>query len=422
MRLHKVLLNKGFTLVELLVTLVITGFITIVAFNFLVSQLEINARSEAYQRQRKSWATAAKLIEAEVSLSESIVTDIEKITLPVSCQTPLSNPQFKFALNIRRDLYQSIYFIADSATGWFGDKSLWRCGPSFDERGQYISVEDEDPNTPVPHIIIDGISPDGFSIDDTNTNGKLLTFTLSVEQDQLSSGFEDTISATTRNNPLYSRPNSIGLCEYAAGSLKKFTPESGETVFSAKDFASQVEQGQNLLLCGIGQVNTINGSSADDLIEAGGINATTIYGCNGGDVIEGTSTNDTIYGDNLYNDQGGQLDTENNCPTDSPIDGNDILIGNGNSSTTAEVLNGGGGFNQYVPGYGNFTIIGGNNLDIVYLSEDLTNGVSANYTFDTLCTSTACTVTDNTDAQNPKQLNLSGVEILIFRDQRLDLD
>ncbi len=427
MRLHKYILTRGFTLVELLVTLIIVVGITLVAFNFFVSQLEINARSEAYQRQRRALERATKLIESEVNLSEAIITDSTKITQPTTC--PYTDDEFKFGLNMRSDLYQTIYYTRteNSNSGYLGDLSLWRCGPSFDERGQYVSIANEI-STPSPTRVLDGISTGGFLIDDTiDSRGKILSFTLSLEQDQnknlapVKNDIEFT--ASTRNNPLYTRPNPIGLCEYAAGTLLKIKPDTGDTVLSAKDIVdSSIASGQNILLCGIGQVNTINGSDSDDLIEAGGVNSTVIYGCNGADVIEGTEANDDLYGDNLYNEQGQQLDPNNNCGEATPVDGNDILLGKGNSEESAEILDGGDGFNQYVPGYGNYEITGGNNLDVVYFDNDLeVEGGASNYTFDSSCNSTLCTVTDKTGSGDDKTLTLTGVEILIFRDQRKDL-
>ena len=424
MRLHQRILNKGFTLVELLVTLIIAGLITIVAFNFLVTQLSINARSEAYQRQRRSLELATKLIESEVNLSETIITDPTKITQPISC--PYTNDEFKFGLNIRSDLYQTIYYTRteNSNSGWFGDQSLWRCGPSFDERGQYISIANEEANTPLPVRVLDGISANGFLINVLSTSGKVLSFNIALEQDQ-SEGLAPVknsieFTASTRNNPLYTRPNPIGLCEYAAGTLLKIKPDTGDTILSANNSVdSNSASGQNILLCGIGQVNTINGSNSDDLIEAGGLNSTTIFGCNGADVLEGTEANDSLYGDNLYDSQGEQLNA--NCEAD-PVDGNDILIGKGNTEESAEILNGGDGFNQYVPGYGNFLITGGNNLDVVYFENDLEDqGGTSNYTFDSSCTITSCTVTDKTGSGADKTLELTDIEILIFRDQRKDL-
>ncbi len=432
MQLHKRFLKQGFTLVELLVTLFITSFITIVAFNFFVSQLGVNERSEAYQRQRKNWDRTTKFIESEVSLSEAIITDPSKIDIPSTC-TALFNTagvSFLFALDIRADFYPSIYALASSSldsqgssvSGWFGEKSLWRCGPSFDERGQYLSVIDETATAPLPQRLIDGLSSDGFSVstDPTETTGRLITFTLSMEQDRgenkVPLRYSDTFSANTRNNPLYTEPNALGLCDFAGGSLPKFTPNEGDTTFNAEDRGiTSVTDGRDILICGVGKVTSITGSSFDDLIEAGGTSSTSLIGCNGSDVIEGTETIDTIYGDQFSDD----------CPTnDAIVDGNDILIGNGNNSqstTEIEILDGGNGYNQYVPGRGNFQIDGGDNLDVVYFTENFANGGTANYVLSQSCDRTSCTVTDNTVPASPKTLSLTGVEILIFRDQRKDI-
>lgn len=430
MRLHKRILNQGFTLAELLVTLFITSFITIVAFNFFVSQLGINERSEAYQRQRKNWDRATKFIESEVSLSEEIITDASKVEIPPSCSGLFNTAgvTFLFGLDIRADFYPSIYALASSTldsqgnsiSGWFGEKSLWRCGPSFDERGQYLSVIDDTGLS--PQRLIDGLSSDGFAIstDPAKTTGRLLTFTLSMEQDRgenkVPLRYSDTFSANTRNNPLYTEPNPLGLCDFAGGSLPKFTPSDGDTTFNAvAEGITSVVEGRDILICGVGKVTSIIGSSFDDLIEAGGTTSTTLVGCNGSDVVEGTETTDSIYGD--------QFSTE--CPSgDTANDGNDILIGNGNNSPSAteiEILDGGDGYNQYVPGRGNFQINGGNNLDIVYFTGTFSDGNTANYSLDESCDRTSCTVTDNSVPESPKTLSLTGVEILIFRDQRKDI-
>ena len=133
--------------------------------------------------------------------------------------------------------------------------------------------------------------------------------------------------------------------------MVKFTPDTSEVsadIFKVNISDSELPTGQDVLICGKGLVSEIQGSSYDDIIESGGNTGSTIYGCNGSDVIEGTSGVD-----NLSGDEGG---TEH-CPsTDAQRDGDDILIGNGNSSTSPEAqeqLDGGNGFNRFVPGRGN---------------------------------------------------------------------
>ena len=200
--------------------------------------------------------------------------------------------------------------------------------------------------------------------------------------------------------------------------MVKFTPDTSEVsadIFKVNISDSELPTGQDVLICGKGLVSEIQGSSYDDIIESGGNTGTTIYGCNGSDVIEGTSGID-----NLSGDEGNS----EHCPsTDARKDGDDILIGNGNTESSPEVLKGGDGYNRYVPGTGNVTITGGNNLDVVFFDKPLIDGAKTNYIVPSSCSRSSCTVTDQTssDSSITYTMNLTGVEILIFPDQRKDL-
>ena len=144
MRLHKRSLNAGFTLVELMAAAFIGLLTATTAGQIMVSHLETSERIEAFQRQREDWTRASSFIEAEVALSESIVTDPTKINLAPNCKALIGDPskQLRFALNIRQDLYQSAYGVVatEENSGWLKPNSLWRCGPSFDVRGDYLSM------------------------------------------------------------------------------------------------------------------------------------------------------------------------------------------------------------------------------------------------------------------------------------------
>ena len=84
-------------------------------------------------------------------------------------------------------------------------------------------------------------------------------------------------------------------------------------------------------------------------------------------------------------------------------------------------MNGGNGFNRYVPGRGHVSITGGDNLDIVFFDAPLEGTNKKNYTFSTECDRENCTVTDKTEPE-VRTMKLSGIEILIFPDQRIDLN
>ena len=202
-----------------------------------------------------------------------------------------------------------------------------------------------------------------------------------------------------------------------ASNMVKFLPNNSEKEsgnFSVNISDGDLTPGQDVLICGKGLVDNIYGSSYDDIIESGAETSTMIYGCNGNDVLEGTEVNDI-----LKADEGGT----DNCPNDDQLDGDDILIGNGNTQSTPEILEGGDGYNRYIPGTGNVTVDGGKNLDVVFFDKPLKTGTKFNYIVPSSCTRTSCVITDqtSTDSSVTYTMNLTGVEILIFPDQRMDL-
>ena len=434
MRLHKRPLRTGFTLVELMIASLIGLLTATVTGQVMRSHLITTEQLEAHQRQRDSWRRTTNFIEAEVALAESLVINPGNITIPPSCQSIINNPQvqFRFALNLRQDVYQSIYAVLPSDDDWLKHNTLWRCGPSFNPQGDYLSIEEEDtnkannePKGPGIQRLLDGLdnadtTNNGFRVIAPPTNAKLLSFELAIvlmNRDNTTRRFSYSNSSSTRTrvSPLYSRPTSGSLC--MASNMVKFRPNNSEKEsgnFSVNISDGDLTPGQDVLICGKGLVDNIYGSSYDDIIESGAETSTMIYGCNGNDVLEGTEANDI-----LKADEGGT----NNCPDDDQLDGDDILIGNGNTQSTPEILEGGDGYNRYVPGTGNVTVDGGKNLDVVFFDKPLKTGTKFNYIVPSSCTRTSCVITDqtSTDSSVTYTMNLTGVEILIFPDQRMDL-
>ena len=99
MRLHKRSLNAGFTLVELMAAAFIGLLTATTAGQIMVSHLETSERIEAFQRQREDWTRAASFIEAEVALSESIVTDQPKSIWLQTAKNCSAIPASNYALH-----------------------------------------------------------------------------------------------------------------------------------------------------------------------------------------------------------------------------------------------------------------------------------------------------------------------------------
>ena len=64
----------GFTLTELLVAVIIALITATVSGQALRSHLESTEKAEAMERQRDDWSRTTSFIEAEIALSERLIT------------------------------------------------------------------------------------------------------------------------------------------------------------------------------------------------------------------------------------------------------------------------------------------------------------------------------------------------------------
>ena len=146
-----------------------------------------------------------------------------------------------------------------------------------------------------------------------------------------------------------------------------------------------------MLICGFGGGDHITGAAGNEIIECGNLEtdagkSCTLHGLAGNDVLRGGLGDDVAHGG----------------------EGNDMIIG----GPGADVLSGGAGENRYLPGSGNDSITGGNGIDVVFF-----DGNRSDYST-TGCHQGHCTVINNGTAEAD---DLHNVEILIFRDGRMDL-
>lgn len=400
----------GFTLAELLIAGFISGLLVVGAGQIMLSQLRTDERMEAAERQKSEWSRASSFIETEAALSQQVITADSKVNVPTSCGFQAS--EFRAALDIRRDLPLVIYAVKGRPSGSLVGNSLWRCGPVINEKGQY------DSSKPIElSLLVDGLDETASDTCTPNNgernNGllacspdkKSLQFTLSLKGLSARS-YSQAAGVHSRVNPLYPRPGEGSLCgggmyNWAVGST------TGADTLSVPIGALTSED--EVLMCGKGGGDTITGSNVNDILECGdggtgGIDACTQSGMAGNDRLLGSNQNDTLYG-------------ESNT-TITATDTNDELVGRRGD----DKLYGGPGQNLYLPGPGSDTIDGGSGLDVVFFK-----GARSDYTLSAGCSKSSCTVTDNAaataDGTRPEGTDsLSGVEILIFKDARIDLD
>ena len=125
---------NGFTLVELLVASLAAGLVTVAASSAVTYHMRASATMEVVERTKQDWGRVSHFIEAEVALSERVITNPSNINLD-QCNQTIPNRKFLFALEIRRDLPTAIYYISDNqgqSDQWIGTHSLFRCGPGID--------------------------------------------------------------------------------------------------------------------------------------------------------------------------------------------------------------------------------------------------------------------------------------------------
>ena len=391
---------EGFTLAELLIAGLISSLLVLVAGQIMLGQLRTDERMEAAERLKSEWSRSSSFIESEAALSQQVITDASKVNMPSSCN--FQTGQFRSALDLRRDLPLVIYGVKPSESGSLPSHALWRCGPVITAEGRYDSSQ------PIQlALLVDGLVGDAavYGFTASSSDGKSLSFSLALKGLSTRAYSQDA-GVHSRVNPLYPRPGEGSLC---GGGMYNWAVGSTTGADSLSVPIGALTSEDEVLMCGKGGGDTITGSDVNDILECGdgassGMSTCTLYGKVGNDRLLGSNQNDTLYGDSL---------------SDSPAtNANDELVGRGGNDT----LLGGPGQNLYLPGPGNDTIGGGDGLDVAFFK-----GVRSDYTLSPGCSKSSCTVTDNAEATadgtRPEGSDtLTGVEILIFKDARIDLD
>jgi len=384
---------NGFTLVELLVASLAAGLVTVAASGAVTYHMRASSSMEAVERTKQDWGRVSHFIEAEVALSERVITNSSNINLN-QCNQTIQNGEFLFALEIRRDLPAALYYITNNQAGtdqWSGTRSLFRCGPGIDELGEYTDViTGSNQVVNDAQRLIDGMTSEcALTVIYLPTSGigKSLEYQLCL-QGLSKRTFQQTISTYSRVSPIYSYPPITTLCSDDDLRLEGFARVDGGTTAAEtlNTSGTAIPDDQEVLICGNGGGDTITGSLTNDVLEAGEIGpGALISGRDGNDRLRGSPGDDTLNGDG----------------------GDDVLLGGAGN----DLLDGGPGENRYLPGDGNNLITGGAGLDVVFFEGD-----KADYTGLGSCTRATCSVTANSQTTT-----ITNGEVLIFRDGRFDL-
>ena len=415
--------QNGFTLTELMVAALISMITATVAGEALIAHIKSAEKAESMERQRESWTQAATFIEAEIALSERVfdlTANSDALNVPSECSTLLGstieNNQLRLGLDQSRLQKPVIYFVKASDTGWLQNFTLWRCGPEFDNLGRPRN------STLSVSRILDGLdgtnlSTSGFQVTALGANHKAASFTITLKGHALSHSYKQADASQARILPLFNRPNDFTLC--IGNSYIKLAGKSEAESLQVAD--GEINEGEDILICGYGGGDTITGSdNANDILdggEDGGATGALLIGKSGNDRLRGTNSGDVLDGgddDDVLIGRAGNDHLIGGCGVNQYLtgEGNDIVYGDGLAYTLSKgaipISAGEQRCNSAIP----FDIVfyAGNKSDYIIPAE---SGES--------CTAETCKVKKVVGGTTISLDTLRGVEVIIFDDARFDL-
>ncbi|MEA5575421.1 prepilin-type N-terminal cleavage/methylation domain-containing protein [Anabaena sp. UHCC 0451] len=127
--------NKGFTLIEVLVAAVIMSIVVALAGTAFVGIIQQNQKAKFESDRRTNLNRALDYIANEIRMARTVTiaapsptaspaTTITSGTGVLRLRVPVPNPENGSAYNPRQ--YTVVYYTAGSATGWESPNSIWR--------------------------------------------------------------------------------------------------------------------------------------------------------------------------------------------------------------------------------------------------------------------------------------------------------
>ncbi|MCP9926354.1 prepilin-type N-terminal cleavage/methylation domain-containing protein [Cyanobium sp. CH-040] len=193
----------GFTLVELLVTLLLGGLVSAALLQLLVGDLRHVGRLGRWLRERQAGERALELMRGELQRAEAVTLQAAVVPLPVGCS--LAGRDFVLQLQGRNRSGQSVAVLysrgAAPSAIWRGDV-LMRCGPAYGLDGEWSD------GTAVSRVLIDALPPrDGFRVVGTAPGVLSLELTRqladgqTIRQEQVAPALPEPLEPTPSEQP-----------------------------------------------------------------------------------------------------------------------------------------------------------------------------------------------------------------------------
>lgn len=152
--------TAGFSLVELLVTLALSGLVSAMVLQLLVGDLRQVGRLGRWLRERQAGERALELVRSELQRAEAVTLQAGAAPLPAGCS--LAGRAFVLQLQGRDRSGQSAAVLlsrgAAPSSIWRGDV-LMRCGPAYGLDGEWSE------GAALSRVLIDALpAGDGFRV------------------------------------------------------------------------------------------------------------------------------------------------------------------------------------------------------------------------------------------------------------------
>ncbi|WP_310487564.1 prepilin-type N-terminal cleavage/methylation domain-containing protein [Chamaesiphon sp. VAR_69_metabat_338] len=165
--------RRGFTLVELLLALVITGIVISLAGSGLYALMTADRRAQIETTDRLELEQALAFMTDEIKMSKQVLTSLPEVDGKAHFNDASGSSRVKPILILSPSAnsgltHPIVYYIADppNSSVWIGPRVIYRWGPTLLQNGNYSDGNGKDlttqpPGTPVNYyneVLIDRIS------------------------------------------------------------------------------------------------------------------------------------------------------------------------------------------------------------------------------------------------------------------------